>query len=653
MTTDPLFPTPDEIRSVMARMRGARIGVLGDFCVDAYFGFDSSVYEISIETGKRVQHVREQRYSPGAAGNVVTNLRALGVAHIEPFGVIGDDMFGREMVRELQQLGASTAGMLIQNGAWDTPVYGKPLLDGVEQQRMDFGVFNALAEDTWERLKACIVQARDQLDFLIVNQQLPHGWCSEPRATWVVQELKQHWPGRHLVDARHFVGSFAGAGLKLNQHEAARLLCLPGLEDSEGTRSFSDEEGLALARSLAQSSDTVQFVTRGERGMMVCEPGSAVREVPGVMIVGPTDTVGAGDAATAMLAACRASKVDALQSAVLANLAASITVKKLNQTGTASEPELLEAARKLIYVHHQTLADEPRRAQYALPQVDVRLDIEIVDQPPAQSHPFRFALFDHDGTVSTLRQGWENVMEPVMMRAILGAQYSTAGTNLFNRVQERVRQLIEQSTGIQTIAQMDALVELVAEFSLVPPEQRLDAWGYKQVYNDALMEMVNDRLRRLQRGDLEPADFIMKGSVDFLRALIAQGVKLFLVSGTDEADTIREATALGYAGLFDGGIHGAKPGSRSDTKAEVIHTVLDELTRATGQVPGFLVCGDGPVEIRLGRRYGGWSLGVASSEERRFGLNLTKRRRLIRAGAHTVVPDFSQWQAVAQFLSQP
>ena len=87
----------------------------------------------------------------------------------------------------------------------------------------------------------------------------------------------------------------------------------------------------------------------------------------------------------------------------------------------------------------------------------------------------------------------------------------------------------------------------------------------------------------------------MKGAVDFLQALRSKGLRLYLVSGTDEADTIHEATLLGYADLFDGRIYGAKPGSRTDTKDEIIRTVLESLDGSER----FLVFGDGPVEIRL------------------------------------------------------
>jgi phosphoglycolate phosphatase-like HAD superfamily hydrolase len=197
---------------------------------------------------------------------------------------------------------------------------------------------------------------------------------------------------------------------------------------------------------------------------------------------------------------------------------------------------------------------------------------------------------------------------------------------------------------------MDELVKLVAEFGLAPERERLDAFGYKAVYNEALMQMVDGRLARLRRGELVPDDFIMKGAVPFLRGLKEAGVTLFLVSGTDEADVVHEAEALGYAGLFSGGVLGAKPGSRACSKEAVIQDILDNRIGRQSPAGSLLVAGDGPVEIRLGRRHGGWALGVASHEERRFGLNETKRRRVIRAGAHAVVPDFSQWRELLAYL---
>jgi phosphoglycolate phosphatase-like HAD superfamily hydrolase len=55
-----------------------------------------------------------------------------------------------------------------------------------------------------------------------------------------------------------------------------------------------------------------------------------------------------------------------------------------------------------------------------------------------------------------------------------------------------------------------------------------------------------------------------------------------------------------------------------------------------------LTVGDGPVEIRETQKRGGYTVGVASDEIRRYGLNLSKRSRLIEAGADLIIPDYSQ-----------
>ena len=58
------------------------------------------------------------------------------------------------------------------------------------------------------------------------------------------------------------------------------------------------------------------------------------------------------------------------------------------------------------------------------------------------------AVFDFDGTISTLRRGWEEVMEPLMLECISG------GKNVSDELAREVRDYIDRSTGIQTILQM-------------------------------------------------------------------------------------------------------------------------------------------------------------------------------------------------------
>lgn len=239
-------------------------------------------------------------------------------------------------------------------------------------------------------------------------------------------------------------------------------------------------------------------------------------------------------------------------------------------------------------------------------------------------------------------------MEPMMVRAILGAHYASAGETLYARVKARVREYIDKTTGIQTLVQMQGLVDLVREFGQVPEAERLDAAGYKGIYNAALMDLVRDRVARLQRGELDVADFTIKNAAALLRRLRAAGVTLYLASGTDEQDVVSEAGALGYADVFEGRIYGAVGDATKEAKRIVLDRILNDI--GARNMDRLVTVGDGPVEIRETRKRGGFAVGVASDEVRRFGWNLGKRGRLIRAGAHVLVPDYAQLDGLLRVL---
>ena len=206
------------------------------------------------------------------------------------------------------------------------------------------------------------------------------------------------------------------------------------------------------------------FVTRGARGILTW-PSAGAHVAPGIQVLGQTDTVGAGDTVTER-ARARASAPAAspAEAAGFANLAATVTVQKLFQTGTASPDEVLAVGDDADYIYQPELADDIRQAVY----LD-GTEIEACGRPLPPLARVRHAVFDHDGTISTLRQGWEQIMEPMMIRAILGDRYATADETLYQRVVHRVRDYIDKSTGIETLVQMDALVEMVREFGIVPP----------------------------------------------------------------------------------------------------------------------------------------------------------------------------------------
>ncbi len=238
------------------------------------------------------------------------------------------------------------------------------------------------------------------------------------------------------------------------------------------------------------------------------------------------------------------------------------------------------------------------------------------------------AVFDFDGTISTLRCGWEKVMKEMMLSVLSPTREPSA------EITELVEQYIDESTGIQTIYQMEWLANAVVELKCGTP---IDPWDYKDRYNDMLLENVNVRKNKLAQGKAKPEDYLVPGSRWFLECLKDAGVKLYVASGTDDADMQEEARLLGilpYLCYAKGAPHRQK----SCSKEAVIRAILEREGFKGGEL---LVVGDGKVEITLGNQVGAVTLGVASDEVGFSGdFNEKKLKKLEAAGADYLIPDF-------------
>jgi rfaE bifunctional protein kinase chain/domain len=629
---------PQEVKEILDRIRNVTVAVCGDFCLDAYWILDPKGGEISVETGLRAQAVRKHYYSLGGASNIVANLAALKPAGIKAVGVVGDDIFGRELVNQLAGPGVDVGSMLVQTEDFDTVTFAKRYISDVEEPRIDFGFFNKRSVKTDEAILRSLGDALESCDAVILNQQVPGSFNNEEFIGQVNALVEQHGDAIILLDSRHYGHKFKGFYRKTNEIEAARLNGI----DAATTDVIGLGELKVYAQNLYRESDKPVFVTRGPRGIVTID-AEGVSEVPGIQILKKTDPVGAGDTTVSALALALAAGVRPARAAAFANLAAAVTVQKLFRTGTACGEEILEISRDADYIYQPELASDIRQARYV-----EGTEIEMCYPHEAMClGKVRHAVFDHDGTISTLRQGWETIMEPVMVRAILGEQYATADETLYQKVRSRVLDYIHKSTGLQTVIQMENLVEMVGEFGIVPRERILDKHGYKRVYDVALMDMVNKRITRLQSGQLNVDDYTVKGAVGFLKLLNARGITLYLASGSDCEGVVNEATVLGYVALFGGRIYGAVEDVRKYSKKMVIEKIMVE-NELRG--PDLAVFGDGPVEIRESRKRDGVAVGVASDEVRRHGLNKDKRARLVKAGAHIIIPDFSQPEQLIKLL---
>lgn len=628
----------DQIVEILKKINSAKIAVYGDFCLDAYWQMDPDGSEVSVETGLQAEAVAKHAYSPGGAGNIVSNLAALKPAAIKVIGVVGNDIHGRELSSQLQELGADTSSLTIQNENFDTYTYTKKIYGEKEDPRIDFGLKNKRSKETDTIILKNIEIALQSYDALIFNQQVTGSITNQGFIDEANKLFEKYNDKIVVLDSRHFNSKFRNVYRKANEIETAVLNDL----DVKPGDFISLADAKKLGTNVFKQYQKPIFVTCGSRGILTID-SSGINEVPGIQLLKKLDTVGAGDTTISALTLCLAAGIPPFDAAKFANFAAAVTVQKLYTTGTASGEEILALSENADFNFNPELASDIRQAKY-LPDTEIEIcQKEVLVKMGETKH----VLFDHDGTISTLRQGWEEVMEPVMIKAILGEQYDTVDSGLFQEVRKQVLDFIDMSTGIQTIVQMEGLVNMVQEFNFVPKEKILDKAGYKAIYNEALMQVVNKRLDKLTSGQISVEDYTLKGAVDFLKYLKEKGVKMYLASGTDIEDVLNEAKALGYADLFDGEIHGSVGDINKYSKKMVLENII-----AKHKLKGeeLVVFGDGPVEIKECVRVDGVAIGIASDEIRRYDLNPEKRTRLIKSGAHLIAPDFSQPEAILNLM---
>lgn len=629
-----------KINAILKSITDVKIAVYGDFCLDSYWILNEQSSEISIETGLPVHTVLQSYQTPGGAANVVANLAALRPASIKVIGVIGNDMHGRELTAQLKTLQADTSTLFIQNEDFDTYTYLKRHVAGAEQSRIDFGIANRRSIETDAFILDALEKALQTCDALIFNQQVTGSITNDFFIERVNELFAKYTDKIVMLDSRHFNGRFEHTFRKVNDIEVAALV--GHHVNPEDHVSITDIK--KYGKEVFAKSGKPVFVTCGERGIISID-AQAIKQVHGLLLKGEVDTVGAGDTTISALTLCLAAGFTSHEAAEFANFAAGVSVQKRYTTGTASPEEIVHISTLPDYNFNSDLASSERNAIYIKNTEFEICETEILGK---LGH-IKYAVFDHDGTISSLRQGWEEVMEPIMIQSILGAQYESIDAKSYERVRARSLKFIQDTTGIQTIYQMEGLVNLVREYGYVPEDQILDKFQYKEIYNDGLMEMVNKRTAKLLAGELDPDDFIMKGAVHFLKALKDRGVKLFLASGTDVDDVKNEARMLGYQDLFDGGIYGALKDYTKFSKKMIIEKIIKDNNLEGNELAVF---GDGPDEIREGRRAGGVSVGITSNELQRFGHNPLKRPRLVRAGAQLLIPDFSQHQKLISLLFQ-
>ena len=252
-------------------------------------------------------------------------------------------------------------------------------------------------------------------------------------------------------------------------------------------------------------------------------------------------------------------------------------------------------------------------------------------KPLAPRPEISHVLFDFDGTLSLIRQGWPEVMVPMFVEVLPRRRGET---------EDDLRQLvlddIMRLNGKQTIYQMIQLAERIQERGGEPREP---LW-YKHEYLRRLEERTSARAPPgFETARFAPMSCWSTAARACWSICASRGLDLYLASGTDEPPSSTRPSCWTSRRYFGPHIYGAQDDYKQFSKKMVIDRILSEHGITGRQLLSF---GDGYVEIENTKQVGGLAVAVASDEAHNGSgrVDEWKRRRLLGVGADAVIPDF-------------
>jgi D-beta-D-heptose 7-phosphate kinase/D-beta-D-heptose 1-phosphate adenosyltransferase len=348
-----MFLTPtSKLKRLVGRLRGRRIGVVGDFMLDRYVLGEAT--RLSPEAAVPVVDFVSETDCLGGAGNVAANLAALG-ARVTPFGVTGDDEAGRGLRASLAEKGMSDKGVLTDPRRLTTM---KTRIIARHQQvvRVDREEKRPLPPALEQSLIARIKGGLSKLDALVVSDY-DKGVITDALADRVLDECRRLGLPALVKPKTSRLFAYRGAtAIVCNKKEAGFFV----------TRELSDEKSIEEAGRalLAHFGCAAIVITLGKKGMSLFEeakprhvyvPATSFEVsyarvgLPGVDgdATGRQvfDVTGAGDTVLAVLALAVAARAPLEEAVALANLAAGVVVGKLG-TATVAPAELMRAIQE-------------------------------------------------------------------------------------------------------------------------------------------------------------------------------------------------------------------------------------------------------------------------------------------------------------------
>ena len=319
-----------KLRNLVRRFSGTRVLVIGDLMLDQFVWGDVS--RISPEAPVPIVRVRRQEGRPGGAGNVVTNVVALG-GRADACGLVGDDSGGRTLCAALAAGGGGLAG-IVRSRAVATTAKTRVIAHHQQVVRFDQDPeAGAIPSRVANRLRAWVA-AHARRYAVIVVSDYGKGVITPELLADLAALRKRHGFAYVIDPKRPNFPHYRGASLiKPNLAEAS---VAAGIEIED--RASLGAAGTALLQRW--QADAI-LISRGEEGMTLFKPRARAHHFP-TAAQEVYDVTGAGDTVLATCALALATGGTFEEAARLANQAAGIAVGKIG-TATVTARELVRA----------------------------------------------------------------------------------------------------------------------------------------------------------------------------------------------------------------------------------------------------------------------------------------------------------------------
>jgi D-beta-D-heptose 7-phosphate kinase/D-beta-D-heptose 1-phosphate adenosyltransferase len=328
------------------KLSDCHILVVGDFMIDAYLWGD--VQRISPEAPVQIVSVTAEEHTLGGAGNVISNLAALG-AKVSAVGVIGSGSDAQLALHLLKNLGVGTGG-IIQDPERSTTRKTRIIANHQHVLRFDRETRAEIDQQIVSQVSQAAIELMAHTDLTLVSDY-GKGVISSALMKKLTAAAQKH--GKLLiVDPK---------GLDFKKYAGASILT-PNRKETALAAGIEVDDDQALteaARRLIQETGIGKIlVTCGKDGMVYFE-GNARPHRIGTRARQVFDVSGAGDTVLAVLGLGIAAGYAIKKAIALANAAAGIVVGKVG-TATVSKTEL---AAELNLIPDPTLQKQKTMAE--------------------------------------------------------------------------------------------------------------------------------------------------------------------------------------------------------------------------------------------------------------------------------------------------